>query len=236
MDSVSRPQTRYFVTISPRLPWILAGIVTLLLIAHVGIQIYHYRVHEVGSLLKDTFDLNEENNIPTWYSNSTLLLTSGLLLAIATGRRRERAPDARHWLWLSVVFCFLALDEDAGLHETLNTMMDDLHGGVYITWAIPWMLGVLVFAWIYVRFWWKLPPRIRLLFGLAGVGFIGGAVGVEQLTLPADVDSDSLKFGLLTALEEGLEMYSIVLFIHALLLYMRGSDRESVALGVETAG
>jgi hypothetical protein len=222
----------YFVRIPPRLPVYLSVGVTFLLIMHVTLQVWHYEVHLVPDLFKDLFDVNEENNFPSWYSTAMLLLTSGILFAIAGKRRREGAPDARPWFWLSVIYCFLSLDECAGLHETVNTMMDGLHGGIYFTWVLVWTPLVLVFAWIYLRFWWGLPPRVRLLVAIAGVAMVGSQLGIEEFSM--GFDSEKLPYNLMTAVEEGFKMYSEALFIHALLLYIRGSDRVPATIGIET--
>ena len=47
-------------------------------------------------------------------------------------------------------------------------------------------------------------------------------------------DADKLPYNLMTAVEEGFKMYSEALFIHALLLYMRGSDKAPATVGVKT--
>lgn len=243
MDSGHHVPPRYFIRVTPRLPWILAGVVTILLLTHVTLQVYHYRfetvdLHDalenqkgISYLLRDLFDVDQENNIPTWYSNATLLVASLLLLSIANAKRRDRAPFAGHWLGLSIVFAFLALDEDAGIHETLNTLGDYLSGADQNHWEIGGLIFVAIFALNYLKFWWRLPSRTRLLFAIAGLGFVSGAVGVEHLS--KDMDSDTLAYNFMTVWEEGFEMYFIVLFVHAILDYMRMPAGAPLAIEVD---
>ena len=60
---------------------------------------------------------------------------------------------------------------------------------------------------------------------LAGVIYIAGAVGVEIFGNSLSVQSlrDTLQYNMATLAEESLEMLGVILFIQALLRYMRGS-------------
>ena len=73
------------------------------------------------------------------------------------------------------------------------------------------------------------------LFLLAGAIYGGGAVGVEHFT---DSEVNSLHYNMWTALEEGMEMLGVIVFIYALLDYLRGSPERVVRLdiGIDTAG
>jgi hypothetical protein len=101
----------------------------------------------------------------------------------------------------------------------LNTLADYLSGGSHNYWEYGGLAFVAIFALTYLKFWWRLPSRTRLLFAIAGVGYVSGAVGVEHLS--KDMDGDTLAYNLMTVWEEGFEMYFIVLYIHAILDYMR---------------
>jgi hypothetical protein len=243
MESSPPVAPRYFIRITPRLPWILAAVATALLLIHVSLQVYHFRFETISLqdvfdkkehiswLFRDLFDVDQENNIPTWYSHATLLTASMLLLAVANAKRRERAPYAGHWLGLSIVFAFLALDEDAGIHETLNTLADHMAGTADRNyWEIGGLVFVSIFALMYLKFWLKLPPRTRLLFGIAGAGYVFGAVGVEHLSF--GLDHDALPYTLMTVWEEGFEMYFIVVFVYAILDYMRMPDGAARTIDV----
>ncbi|MFP8877143.1 MAG: hypothetical protein VCB99_09590 [Myxococcota bacterium] len=65
-----------------------------------------------------------------------------------------------------------------------------------------------------------LPSKIRFLFILAALIYVGGAVGVERATDWYDVHDllDTLAYNLWTAVEETMEMAGVIVFIYALLL------------------
>lgn len=175
--------------------------------------------------LRQLFDVDEEDAVPTWYSSSALLLTAGLLFLISRRKRADRDRWVRYWYGLTLAFVALSLDEVAGLHETLNSQVD-------YSWAIPGGIGAAVFGLTYLRFLWHLPTRTRWLFVLSGWVFLGGAVGVEMSTdWYKDEDLlNTLAYNLWNTVEEGMEMGGVVLFIHALLDYM------ALAPPVETHG
>ncbi|MDA0746457.1 MAG: hypothetical protein O2954_08050, partial [bacterium] len=91
------------------------------------------------------------------------------------------------------------------------------------SWGIPGGILAAIFGLMYLRFLWHLPAQTRWLFIVSGCVFLGGAVGVEMWTDWYDDNKllNTLAYNLWTTVEEGMEMGSIVLFIHALLGYMR---------------
>ncbi len=132
-------------------------------------------VDEVPWPLRQIFDVDEEDSVPTWYSTSALLLTSVLLFFISRRKQADRDPWVKYWYGLSLAFAALSLDEIAGFHGTLNSMID-------YSWAIPGGIVGATFGLLYLRFLWHLPMQTRLLFAISGCVFAGGAVGVEIST------------------------------------------------------
>ena len=200
-----------------------------LLAVHSLLQIWHYQVDEVPWPLRQLFDVDEEDAIPTWYSTSALLLASVLLLLISRRKQADRDPWVGYWYGLSLTFAALSLDEVAGFHETVNGMVD-------YSWAILGGIAAAVFGVAYLRFLWHLPARTRWLFVVSGCVFIGGAVGVEMSTDWYDDQDllDTLAYNLWNTVEEGMEMAGVVLFIYALLGYM-GSAVIAVSSGTSRA-
>ena len=213
-----------------RITWRLAGIVVALLALHVVLQTATYRGADIPWDLQDLFDLDEEQSVPTWFSAATLLFSSGLLLAIAGTKRRGGDRDARYWYGLSAGFAVMSLDEVAGLHELLNSTMS-------MTWTVPALGLVLAIMFLYARFLLRLPVATRWLIVVAGVTFVAGAVGVELLTNVLlnrkQLALDTLDYKLLTALEEGLEMFGSVLFLSAILRYMEASASRRSKVEIE---
>ncbi len=71
------------------------------------------------------FDLDEEESFGTWF-NSGLLFWSALLLFHYSRVLKSRGESWHAWwLILGIGFCVLSFDEIAGMHEWLNSMMEE---------------------------------------------------------------------------------------------------------------
>ncbi len=159
-------------------------------------------------------DLDEEESIGTWFSSGMLLFASLLLLFRARTVRLAGEPGGSGWLVLGLGFCFLSLDEVVALHELLNSLLGD--DTPWTAVAIPF---VAVLGLCFVPFLRRLDKATAIRFLVAGAVYVGGAVGVEHFT---DDAVNSLHYNMWTALEEGVEMFGVILFIHALLELQRG--------------
>jgi len=172
------------------------------------------------------FNVDKENNIPTYFSSLLLLLSALLLGIISRSGSNIVLPYRAHWIGLSGIFLYISVDEMAGLHERLiiplRTLLDT--GGVlYYAWVIPASVLLVIFALVYFRFWTHLPKQPRFYIGLAGATYVLGGAGLELLGgyLADAGDSNSFSYSLVTTTEEALEMIGVVLFIYGLLLFTR---------------
>ena len=186
----------------------LLALALALVAIHLFLYIYHYQLEELPWLLRQLFDLDEENNLPTWYS-SFLLLNNAFFLHIYSSR--EGLLKKGYWKLLAFGFLLLSLDEVAGLHESLNTAIE-------MNWAILGAILVMFVAVFFVPFLLALPRRLALLFILAGSLYFSGAIIVELLG--EDLDIDTLTYAFTVSLEEGLEMVGAWVFLHVLLAEM----------------
>ncbi len=205
-ESGSLPRTLFFVGIG-------------LLAAHTILSVIHYEFHRLPWLLRQLFDLDEENNLPTWYSSLALFITSIFLWLCALEKQATDDLWNRHWKILALGFFVLSIDEVAGMHETFNSVVE-------INWAIPGGLLAVVIGFLFMPFLLSLERQTAKLFVLSGVIYVGGAIGVELLAAPLRVDS--LQYYLMTLWEEGMEMIGVVLFLYALLRYMSGQHRNQL--------
>lgn len=173
---------------------------------HLVLNYYNHQIAETEWLLHQLFELDEENNIPTWFS-SFLLLNNAFFLWVITESSSPRLNAERyliHWRILAIGFLVLALDEVAGLHETFHTAIDT-------NWAIFGGILVILVGLSFIPFLLSLPRTLAAWFVLAGFIYIGGAIGVEYLS--RDMDEDSMSYGFAVALEEGMEMFGALLFL-----------------------
>ncbi len=208
-----------------RIVSVLVLVVISLLATHLLLQLIHYKLHEVPWLLRQLFDVDEEDSIPTRYSSSALICASVLVFLISLRKRADHDKWASYWFSIGIALLVLSLDEIAGLHETLNTAIE-------MSWTIPALGLLIVIGGMYVRFMWHLPAQTLLLFLAAAAIFLTGAVGVEFATDWYDEKDllDTLEYNSWTAVEEGLEMSGVVLLIHALIDYMGQESAASVGV------
>lgn len=184
------------------------------------------------------FNLDRENNIPTYFVSAMLLGAAVLLAVIAYApaalSRRYRA----YWLGLTAIFLFISVDEMASLHERLSEPMRETlstDGLLYYGWVIPGIALLCVFAVAYFRFWTRLPERPRFLFALAGSTYVLGGLGVEVIGAQIDstIGKSTFVYALAYTVEESLEMIGVALFIYALLTII---SRHVAPMQVEVIG
>ena len=193
----------------------LLGIAAFLTLAHIIAMVSWYRdlLPIDDWLYISFFDLDEEESLGTWFS--ALILFAAGQLALLQARYTRGEPQGWHlwWLLLAIGFHILSLDEVAGFHEFVNTVVEDTH------WTTFGAILVLVVGAAYLPFLRALPSRTRWLFVLSGAIYVGGAVGVEWATIWHQENDllDTLGYNLWNALEEGMEMAGVILFIYTLL-------------------
>ena len=197
-----------------RFLWATLVVALLLLMLHVLLHMAVYLDYEVHWLIIQLFDLDDENNLPTWFS-SFLLLSAASALHARPGADGGgvASTDMLHFRVLAAGFFLLSIDEVAGLHESLNTAIE-------MNWAIPGAVLVSLVGLWYLPFLIRQPARLRWMMVLSGSLYVSGAVGVELLS--ADMDEDSFHYELAVAVEEGLEMLGVWLFLRTILLNRAG--------------
>uniref|UniRef100_UPI00404AE2CA hypothetical protein n=1 Tax=Cephaloticoccus sp. TaxID=1985742 RepID=UPI00404AE2CA len=183
---------------------------------HVILQLVHFEVVKIPWYVRQIFDVDEEDSFPTWYSASALLLASVTLWINA--RRMQAKADSMRWHWqgLAMGFLVLSIDEIAGIHETLNSLGKT-------SWAIPGGIIATVVGLAYLKFLTRIDRKTAVQFVIGGAVFVGGAVGVELYTERYLVNDElnTLAYNLWNALEEGMEMAGVLIFLRALLYSMK---------------
>jgi hypothetical protein len=215
----------------------LLGVATTLAGTSLILQGLHHGGQPVPMGVIVRLDLDRENNIPTWFSSALLAAAAILLFFIARARSALRDGLAPYWLGLALVFLYLSVDETASLHEaTIHPIQRALNtsGALYSAWVIPAMVILPIFVAVYLRFLWALPRRTAILFVLAGSVYVGGALALEMLSWhhryplhapnPTDWEaSKTFTYAVINHAEELMEMTGIIIFVYALLSYVRAS-------------
>jgi len=207
----------------------LAVMIIVLAIAHLIFQSvrYHLGIESLYGLVQ-LFDMGQEANLPTYFSSMQLLFASLLLFLAGVLRRQARDRYAAHWLWLSLIFLLLSMDEMAEIHEMTIRPIRDLAPGLvtgifYWAWVIPAMVLVVVVSACYARFVFRyLPPYLRRATLLGAAVFVGGAVGVEmpEAAFVEINGMDNYTYAMFVAVEETMEMVGILIFLAGVLRYM----------------
>src|SRR5690349_22678783 len=93
--------------ISPKkLTRVLTLVVIGLVLCHIASHLIVYITGGQVSPVRE-FDLDQENNLPTWYSSLALLLCAILLGIIGLHKSHAAAPCAGYWKGMALVFLFL---------------------------------------------------------------------------------------------------------------------------------
>lgn len=171
------------------------------------------------------FHMDRESNIPTFFSSTILLFSALLLSLVYFVKKKNHDLDRNYWLLLSIIFLGLAIDETISFHEKLIWPIRQLVGineWYYYAWIIPAGILLIVLGLALYKFVLRLPADTRLQFIIAGLLYVGGALGVEIIGGYYHFfnGQNDLYYNLITTVEETMEMIGIILFIRAILRYV----------------
>lgn len=99
---------------------------------------------------------------------------------------------------------------------------------LWVDFAAAGIPFVLIFVLAYLGFLTHLPTKTRRLFFFAGTLYITGALGVELISgyYADSYGMQNLTYATLTAIEESLEMFGVIVFIYTLLLFISSHVQE----------
>ena len=201
---------------------VVAGLVVLFVLTQMSV--YFLPDYVFRDFFANKFDLNYEGNIPTFYSFLALLFSSVLLGAIAHVKNLDSDRYKNHWKILSFIFLYLSLDEMCQVHEYFAPQMEKLlNAPGFLTWVVPFGFLVAIFALSYTKFLFHLPVSTKKMFVAAFALYIGGAIGMEMPGeyLAHTIGTQTVPYLIVMTSEESLEMLGIVVFIHALMSYIK---------------
>lgn len=170
------------------------------------------------------FYVDGEAVVPTLYSGA-IILAAAMSLWFVGWLERHDARQHRSWLLLAAVIAWIGIDEMFALHELAVDPMRrglDIEGGVlHYAWLVPAFVLLALFGVVFLGFLRRLPPDTRDAFVLAGTVYVVGAAGMEMVSgAVASAHPDSLMGThvaeiVMATIEEGLEMFGMVLFLAA---------------------
>jgi len=212
------------------------SVVALVVLNLIGLFFNYFLGYEYVYGFVPKFDLDTEHSIPTYFSALLLLTASCLLYAISTAMKKYGDIYAKHWLYLSIIFFCMSVDEASSIHELLVPPLRnafDLSGVLYFSWVIVGFAAVVIVSIAYLRFLLNLPRNTQIGFVLAAGVYVSGVLGVELLGGFYSSNYGELNpvYALITTVEETLEMTGIVIFINALINFLL-SNRLSIQLEI----
>ena len=97
---------------------ILAAVAVILILASIGGQFLKFTFGaDYLKRLVLLFSLDEEQNIPTYFSVLLMHFAALLLALITVFNRKQMMPHVSKWAILSFGFLFMAFDESSQFHE-----------------------------------------------------------------------------------------------------------------------
>lgn len=186
--------------------------------------------------------VDEEGNLPTWFSSTLLLSSSVLAFLIGVARRYQRLPHAG-WLVLAGLVLGLSIDESASIHEISTRYAKGAGGlglfpedGATFAWVVYALPLIIIGGWFGARFLRTLDAPVRNRLGIGLVVWMTGVFGIEALTGQlVGLQTRTWTYLVLATLEEGAEMIGAIVFIDGLLVQL-SNHVGSVALQFANLG
>jgi len=199
--------------------------IKLFFIADLAIVIAHVLLHDRSPL----FDLDLENNIPTYFATAQVFLAALLMVEIHVIERKyfkSIIPGTWVWLVLAAAFAYLAIDDVAAIHEYVlrHTTRDLLPPDSLWISLMPWqiifgplfaLIAALLITIMLTRF---IKDRTLLRLAGAALGCWIFAVLMEGLAKPVFMAQG--WYNASVVIEEGLELVGGTLFVLAFAKYV----------------
>lgn len=204
---------------------ILLGLIAGLISFEQGNQLQNKRILY---RFVELFNMNLEANIPAGYSAFLMIVISGLSFFIF---KVNTLPEKKYFIGVSVIFLMMSVDEISSIHEIMNNPFRNalnLSGAFYWAWIVPGLIFLFIMVFAFRQFFMMIDRRFRRLFILSGFIYIMGAVGFEMLGgwLYSNKLGDSYFYIFEVVVEESLEMFGLLLFIYALIEYIKSFGED----------
>ena len=207
----------------------------LLLVASTLGQIAHHIFGHPGLMgFVPLFYVDQEGNVPTFFSASLLLFASLLLAVISRLKKQSNDSRWRQWAILAFALLYMAIDEASEIHELLQIPAkwligrENAKGILTYAWVLFGITFVLIFALSYLKFFFSLPVQTQRQFFAAAATFLSGGLGMELVEsyFIGTYGRETFGQALLVTVEEGLEMAGVIILINALLTYIHSYHGE----------
>ncbi len=133
-----------------------------------------------------------------------------------------------------MIFLYMSMDEATDAHGLWRTGFTDYvipgTNHASFAWIIPGLVIVCAVGLVYLRWLFSLPRRTAILFFVAGVVFVTGALVFEGIgAFLADATFFNPSYLVASTIEESLEIYGILIMLYAVLDYL---DSQGVQIAL----
>lgn len=174
---------------------------------------------ETINLFLAKFHLDSENSVAAWFSSLLLTFVAAGWLVLA-GVKYRNVGERMPWrlMLLAAVFVLLSCDETASLHELLIAPVRNglgVGGILHLAWIIPAMGFLMVLGLVVWPLYFQVSPTLRRGAIIAGMLFVGGAIGAEMVggKMISEGDYGSFAYILTITFEEGLEIVGLLFML-----------------------
>ncbi len=219
----------------------LARVTFVLTAINISIQfaIYSFGLEPEWFLL---FNMDKEVNIPTLFSVLLLVISASLISLIHKKLNKKNNKVKKKWAMLRWVFIFLAFDEGLQIHEALiiPSIKPMLPAILTIVWVIPYGILAIIALIYFIPLITSLPAELKQKTLLSGAIYLSGALGFEIigsfLVRTGEIRLHGISYGLISTVEETLEMAGLIVFIHTLLRYVFDYQRQKLKVNLRLTG
>ncbi len=223
--SMALPHIR---VLARRLLWALLALHVLSLVSNFLFHGFGYgRKSHTAIWFTTYFNVDEQQNLPAWFSAGVLLLTGWLLWEVGTAAKAAgELRYVRHWRVLGVAFALLSLDDMTDAHRILRVGALAALGNAS-SWLVVAAPLAVIFALAYIRFAQHLPARTRWLMCGAAAGYVVGVSLVEvvgvltgrnllaHLPGPDLTGAAYLRYLVAASVEELIQGAAVIVFLYA---------------------
>lgn len=180
------------------------------------------------------FNIDQEANIPTWFTGGIALYLAMTTSMIASVVKSQGKNHSWGWRGISLMGIYISLDELSGIHElAINPIRENWDVGpwLYQSWIIPAMALVVLISIIYSRFVWKLPMYSKFYLLLGGLIYLTGAIGVESIGgFVLNTQGLNDWYVQLAHIEEFMEMMGLIIILYSVVEYARRELKSMTVL------
>jgi hypothetical protein len=202
--------------------WLVAA----LIVGTFGAQLWHKAAGDENTVI-NLFDSDQKLNFPTGLKLALMLAATVLFLVVGLGAALR--SDRVRWMGLGALFAFVTLDELTYMHQRLSDAFHDwfgASGALRFAWIVVYVPVLAVVAFVYFPWWRALPRHLRNGLLWAALLFAGGSAGIELAKGALYDEHDwGLKFGLVAALSDSLELLGLGILVAMLLREVASSPR-----------